>query len=351
VRPLLEPASIRSILAVKLSSLGDIVHVTPCLRALRKRFPQARIVMAVDRPFAGVVRCNPHLDGLLEADPEARGAAGKILQTRRALTQLPDRRFDLAIDFQGRPRSALWVYLSRAGIQAGNGNWRPGWQLTMQPDLGRHAVRRCATVLQELGVPVDDLEPEVVVSPLADARAGQRLAEVAVEPAGFVLFNPFSRWPSKEWPLACWIELVQRIRGELGLQPVIVGGPEEMQRAERLMAELPPGSAVSLVGRLRLDEALAVYRRARLMVTGDSGPMHLAAALGTPVVALFGPTWPESTGPWGDGHRVIQAHRPASPHAYRTDPQGEYIGAIAVETVFQVVVGKLLETASLRRAA
>jgi len=351
VPSLLEPASIRSILAVKLSSLGDIVHVTPCLRALRQRFPQARIVMAVDRPFADVVRRNPHLDGLLEANPQARGAVGKMLQTHRALMQQPYRRFDLAIDFQGRPRSAVWVYWSRARLQAGIGNWRPGWQQTMQPDLSQHAVCRCAGVLQALGVPVADLEPEVVVSPLADVRAGQRLTELEVEQSGFVLLNPFSRWPAKEWPAACWIELIQRIRRELGVQPVVVGGPEEVQRAERLIAELPPGSAVSLVGRLRLDEAIAVYRRARLMVTGDSGPMHIAAALGTPVIALFGPTWPESTGPWGVGHRVIQARRPASPHTYRTEPQGAYIGAIAVETVFRALVEKLLATASLRRAA
>ena len=95
------------------------------------------------------------------------------------------------------------------------------------------------------------------------------------------------------------------------------------------------------MGGLPLEESLALFARARLMVTGDTGPMHCAAALGVPVVALFGPTWPEHTGPWGPGHRVVQASRPPTHHAFRTDVEGRYIRAIDVTLVHRAVLDAL----------
>jgi ADP-heptose:LPS heptosyltransferase len=118
---------------------------------------------------------------------------------------------------------------------------------------------------------------------------------------------------------------------------VITGGPGEEEQARALMQGLYPGVAVSLVGKLTLEQALCLYRRGILMVTGDSGPMHAAAALGTRVVALFGPTLPERTGPWGDKHIVIQELRPPSHHTYRSDHNKVYMRAISVEQVYRAV--------------
>src|SRR5262245_13940292 len=133
----LDPAAVRSILAVKLSSLGDVVHVTPCLRALRRQFPHARLALAVDAAHAPVVRHNPHRDEII-SPPGRPGRWRRLLAIRRALA---GRAFDLAIDFQGTGRSALWVYLSRASVKAGRGGCRPGWDVPVRPDLARHAVR------------------------------------------------------------------------------------------------------------------------------------------------------------------------------------------------------------------
>jgi len=339
----LEPERVRHILVVKLSSLGDIVHVTPCLRALRQRFPQARVLMAVDRCFADVVRHNPHIDGLIESDPHCSGWLRRPLHTRRSLSQLSGPRFDLAIDFQGVRRSALFVYLSHARFQAGRGGLRPGWDVVVHPRTGQHAVTVCADIARALNVPIHDLAPEVFLSPQADAILCKLLTSVDLPGDGFLLINPFSRWRSKEWPLDRYAQLIRRITHDWGLPVVLTGSHERTRQAEHLLDLIRSHRVVSLVGRLSLAQALCLYRHAGVMVTGDSGPMHIAAALGTRLIALFGPTLPECTGPWGPGHRIIQKRKPPTHHTYLKDLTNEYIGSIDVASVYQAVAETLTE--------
>ena len=341
-------------LVVKLSSMGDIVHVTPCLRALRRAFPTASIAMAVERRFAPLVRQSPHLDELIEVDP-GQGRWAAWLEPWRHLAGRRRPRFDLAIDFQGTRRSAAWVYASGARVRAGRRRgagreWRPGWHRVVSPTAGRHAVRVCADVAASVGVPVVELDPELHAAPGADERLGARLAAAGVPPSGFVLVNPFTRWPSKSWPIDRYRALLTTLSGDVRVPIVVHAGPGEESGLEALAdIAAPRGRAATIISALPLDEALALFRRARLMVTGDTGPMHCAAALGTPVVALFGPTWPECTGPWGAGHRVIQSSRPPTPDTYRTDDRGLHIRAIDVPTVHRAILDALQDPAGSPR--
>jgi len=326
-------AALERVLVVKLSSLGDIVHVTPCLRALRRSCPRARITMVVERRFAALVENDPSLDERIAIDHAPRAVWRQLADAARALRARRAPRFDLAIDFQGLLRSAAWVYASAARIKVGRGGRRPGWDAVVAPCAGRHAVEICADVAAALGVRVDDLEPRLFVDQAADRRLAAQLAALGLPGSGFLLVNPFSRWASKTWPVERWAELVRRARREVGLPILLTGGPGEEADAARLVAAIGPPAPASFVGNLALDEALCLYRRGTLMVTGDTGPMHAAAALGTRVVALFGPTLPESTGPCGAGHVVVQAARPTHAHAYREDAYGRLIGAIDVDMV------------------
>ena len=321
------------ILVVRLSSLGDIVHATPCLRALRGRFPSAEIFVAVERRFADLLRASPWVDGLIEAKTKtpSGGIATGFLEGRAALSHRQP--FDLAIDLQGLSRSAGWVYASGARIRAGRGRFRPRWQLASSSDLHRHAIEVCAVVLRDLGIPVDDLRPELTTSAEADRVLHRRLVGLGIEPAEYVVANPFSRWASKAWPAERWAALITWIRSETGRIVVVSGGPGEEAQARSLSERLSAGSAVFLAGCLPLAEALCLYRRAVLVVSGDTGPMHAAAALGTRVVALFGPTLPERTGPYGEEHAVLQALRPPEHHAYRRDPESRFMRALDLETV------------------
>ncbi|MCW5978434.1 MAG: glycosyltransferase family 9 protein [Bryobacteraceae bacterium] len=340
---MLDPASVRRVLAVKLSSMGDVVHATPCLKAIRRRFPRAEILMAVEKRFAAVVRNNPHVDSLIEAPVRDARALSLLRTYARLRLDFMRRRIDLAIDFQGNRKSAVWIYACGARVKAGRGDNRPGWQHAVLPDLNQHAVRVCVAVAAAAGIPVDDPDPEVFVSPEDDDALRAILQSAGVPAEGFVAINPFAAWKSKRWPLERYARLMERIRKEADVPMIVTGGPGEEQQAAELMRMLAPGTATDLTGRLTLDEALCLYRRSRLMVTGDSGPMHVAAALGTPVVALFGPTQPERTGPWGAGHVVIQKMRPLSHHAYRDDPEGAHIRAIGVDDAWEAVFSTLAQ--------
>lgn len=336
-------AAPRRILVVKLSSLGDVVTATASLRALRRAFPAADLRVAVEGRFRAVVEACPEADGVVEAASRSRLTPGHLRDIGRAIGV--ERRvrgdFDLALDLQGTRRSAAWVYLSRAAIKAGRGALRPGWRTAFVPDLSQHAVRVCAALCAGIGVPAGDLEPRLSTRPEHEAALDAILDCALLPRAGFVVLNPFGPWASKSWAEDRAVELARRVAGATGVAVVLGGGEGERGPADRVARASAPGDAVSLAGRLSLPEAFCLWRRARLVVSCDSGPMHAAAALGTPVVALFGPTHPERTGPRGPGHVVVQASRPADHHAFRRDPQRVHMGALDVDRVADAVLAAL----------
>lgn len=347
-RPL-DLGAVRALLVVKLSSLGDVVHATPVLRALRAGLPRARIALAVDRDYAALVARNPAIDDIVAAVP----GEGRIGRWREPRLALAGRRFDFALDLQGSLRSARWMAAARAGIKAGRAApgtgraWRLGWNLVVRPDPARHAIEVCAMIAEAIGVAVPDLAPEIRLDPAADAALAERLAREGLPERGFLLLNPFAAWPSKAWPAERWAALAGRLAPALPTPMVISGGPAERE-AGAALARLAGHGVRSLAGSLPLEQSLCLFARAAAMVTGDSGPMHAAAALGTPVVALFGPTWPDCTGPWGDGHRVIQALRPPAHGTFRQDPDGRHIRAIEVAAVERAVLDLWAGLASAR---
>ncbi len=340
-------ATPRRILAVKLSSFGDLVHVTPCLRALRIAFPEADIRVAVERRWADVLRALPYVDGVIEASARTRLGPSYLREVRRALAASPGR-FDVAIDFQGTRRSALWVYASGARVMTGRGWPRPLWLHALRPDLARHAVEVCADVCRTVA-PVADLAPELRTLPADEACVARVLDEAGAPRSGFVLLNPFSRWDAKGLDVATAAALAVRVARLAGDRVVVSGGPDDVARAGALVRLAGDAHAVPVAGALTLAQALCLFRRARLMVTCDSGPMHAAAALGTPVVALFGPTHPERTGPWGAGHVVVQALRPLEHHAYRTDHARRHMSALTVDAMVDAVATALARTDDRRR--
>lgn len=313
------------ILVVKLSSFGDVVRSTPCLRALHRAWPEARISVAVDAALAPLLAHDPHVHERLTNE------GGGIMAAWRSSRHLPP--FDLALDLQGTRRSAVWMYRCKAWIRAGRGRYRPGWTFAVPADLQINDVQDQALILARLGIVVDDLNPRLYTDPEADARVEARLLSEGMPARDFLVINAFSRWQSKTWPLDRYAEVIRWFHSQYQQRVIITGSADEKEYAEQLLAMVLPSSAVSMAGVTDLPEALALYQRAALMVTGDSGPMHAAAALGTRVIALFGPTWPERSAPWGDGHTVLQLRRPDRHHAYRDRMNQDCIKAIDVDTV------------------
>ncbi|MCB1740779.1 MAG: glycosyltransferase family 9 protein [Gammaproteobacteria bacterium] len=339
-------SEVTRVLVVKLSSFGDVVHATGSLAALKDALPTVHLSVAVDAAYVSLLEPLPFVDEVIAGD----AGTTRWSHRREAGIHLAGRRFDLAIDLQGSLRSARWMNACRCRYRIGRaapGSWRAfrmHWTRVLRPDPDRHAVLVCAEVLRAIGVPVLDPSP-LLRCRVDDERAVSSLLQTeGIAQQGFLIVNPFSRWRSKVWPAERYQRLLAGLSKRHRMDIVITGGADEAASGRALASALADPRVKSLAGRLSLGEALCLYRRARLMLTGDSGPMHAAAALGTPVIALFGPTWPECVGPWGDGHRVIQRARPPRRDTYRRDPSAGHISAIPVDEV-----GDALEDALDRR--
>jgi heptosyltransferase-1 len=303
------------ILLIKLSSLGDVIHALPTLEAVRSLYPKGHITWLVENTFAPVLAGHPALDEVWPV-PRPRLGSVRFLHNINEMIQVAHRLreepFDLVIDLQGLLKSAFWVALARGERKLGYDRTREFSYLALTErltpfDPEAHAVRRYLNVARHLGAAATPprfrfgLDLPEDVSHLVP-ETGQPLA----------VLHPGARWPTKLWPEASWARLAAWLASDKGFQVVITGSPGDLDLTAEIVsqAEVP---LLNLAGRTSLAALAALLQKARLAVTTDTGPMHLAAALGTPVVALFGPTAPWRTGPFGAGNEVVQLGLPCSP--------------------------------------
>ncbi len=305
-------ADYRRILFIKPSSLGDIVHAMPTLAALRQLFPQARMTWLVKKQWAGLVE---RIDGVDAVWPLAPGVLGWVSQ----VPKLRRERFDVAVDLQGLFRSAAMGWMSGAPEQIGFSNGREGspWfysRTVSVPNPDLHAVDRYLLVADSLGwksVGQPDFRFRIM---RADHDAVGRLLERhgLMRGTTWVAMNVSARWPTKRWPAASFAAVADQIQRDGLGRVVLIGGLNERADAaevQRLMQE----RVVDLTGETSIGQLPALLSQAAVLVTNDSGPMHIAAAVNTPVVALFGPTSAARTGPYGAGHRVLTTDVPCRP--------------------------------------
>jgi lipopolysaccharide heptosyltransferase I len=311
---------LRRILLIKPSALGDVVHALPVAATLQRRYPNIRLDWLVEEEVADIVRGHPAISDVVVSGRRrwlrqfrgARQIAPALGEVARFVAVLRRRRYDAVLDLQGLFKSALYVMATSAPIRVGFAEGREGspWVLThriVAPPQPVHAVDRYLALAAAVGATEPVREFEIALTPQARA-----LAESMLEGCGRprVILHPSARWRTKLWEVERWRELAASLLAE-GVGVLITGGHEDGTMAAQICAGLVP-APLSLVGRLSLKELAAVLDGADLMVTVDSGPMHMAAAMGTPVVGLFGPTDPRRTGPLGVG-TVIQRPLPCSP--------------------------------------
>ncbi len=304
------------ILLVKLSSMGDVLHALPTLEALRLAFPQGHLTWLVESPYAPLLAGHPALD---EVWPVPRVRLGQklrrpeLMEMGRLIRRVRSQRFDLVIDLQGLLKSALWVALAHSPRKVGYRGTREGSYLVLTErvppyDLNAHAVWRYLNLAYYLGAP--HILPRFRLGLDASAHLGQFISDTS--PRQEVVLHPGARWSSKLWPAAEWARLADWLSQDCVLQVILTGSPADRQLADQITA-LTRGRVVNLAGRTTLDELAGIMKRASLAVTTDTGPMHLAAALGTRVVAIFGPTAPWRTGPFGAGHEIVRLGLSCSP--------------------------------------
>jgi len=298
----------RRIVMIKPSALGDIVHSLPVLTALRQRFPQAHLAWAVNRVYEPLLRDHPHLDALVLFDrgQSRDGYLAGILGFTGYLRKLQRQRFDLAIDLQGLLRTGVMAFATRARARIGLASAREGapWFYTHRVDdrqEGLHAVDRYWLVAEALGAAFGDKQ---FILPI-DAQARQWARELLHDhPRPWLAVGVGARWITKRWPPQHFAALTQRALDKFGGTAVFVGTPDEAALAREAAARLS-GHVIDVAGRTDLRQLVALLAEADLMIANDTGPLHVAVALGRPVVAPYTCTQVVRTGPYGQvGHGV-----------------------------------------------
>ncbi len=361
-----------NILLVKLSAIGDVIHTLPALAALRRCYPDADITWVVEEAAADLLSGHPDLNRIIVSRRKAwlkdlrRGRIAAPLREMQAfLRELRGRPYDLVIDFHGLFKSAFIVLLSGGKRKLGYDSLQEGSGLfyneKIPEEMGKHAVDRYLDFVRYLSGDGKDegktAHPEAVpeftivigeeerrrVAALLQGQAetlnvADKLGEGTIsggrgkKKGCFVAVNPVAFWETKLWEDKKFADLCDRIRQELGIGVILTGG--EAGPLDRIRA-LMKTEAVNLGGKTTLRELAFLYSEAALVITTDSGPMHLAAAMGTPVVALFGPTDPARTGPYGPGHRVIRSGLDCIPCFRKQCETKRCMREISVEEVFK----------------
>ncbi|MDH4079712.1 MAG: lipopolysaccharide heptosyltransferase II [Nitrospira sp.] len=327
------------ILLIKPSSLGDIVHTLPVVSAIKAQWPGSHITWLVKRQWADLVERVEGVDRVWPVDPTVWSwvKQGQALRAEG---------FDLAIDLQGLFRSAVLARLSGAPMRIGFANGREGspWFYThrvpvLNPDV--HAVDRYLLVAAALGIVVPK-RPRFAFRILdEDLAVVRRLFErnnFSID-RPWVAINVGARWPTKRWPLTSF-SAVADLLYETHRDPVVlIGSSDDRPSVERLR-DLMKRPCIDLSGQVPLRCLPALLSKAAVMITNDSGPMHIAAACGIPVVALFGPTSATRTGPYGTSHHVLTGRVSCSPCFSRVchhDPEMECLKRITPAHVTDVV--------------
>jgi heptosyltransferase-1 len=296
-----------NILLIKLSSLGDVLHAVPALWAIRSRFPHARITWLVDARYESILRGHAALDDLITATSPAFTDRLPFEHIVRAACQyavtrkLRDRQFDLVVDLQGLFRSGLIAAATGCPVRVGFAYAREGAQIfytrLVEGSLSRHAVRRYLDVAQSLGAADEPIRFEIPRDPEATAVAERMCREAGIDPQRpYALIAPESSSRSKNWTAAGFAAVSNALWARWRLPTVLTGAAKNLTTCESI-AERSEGPAAILTGQ-PLSITTAMIAHSRLVIANDSGLLHLAVALGRPLVGVFGPTDPAHTGPW-----------------------------------------------------
>ncbi len=324
-----------NILVIKQTSLGDVLHSTGHVRAIKRQYPDSRLVLLTADTSVDIYRANPWVDEIVQfqryrvkADWWRRPlwTIGHIVDTARQVRRY---RYDIAIDLQGRWKSVLFLYLVAARRKLVKGRWPflDGFR-----DRSLHALEEMDRVLERAGIDASDTGMEFAVDDHARGAARGRLVD-AGGGGDYVVISPFTRWPSKNWSLTRYRELLEALPA--GVDRVLTGAASDREQVATLEGA-GDGRVVNLCGRLDLQEFAALVGGARAMISGDSFAMHLAVACQTPVVALFGPTDETRVGPVGPLSRVLRGDDGCS-RCYRRDCPRRCIDAITPAQVISAL--------------
>jgi lipopolysaccharide heptosyltransferase I len=338
------------ILIVRLSALGDIVHALPVLAAIKKAKPDAQVDWLVEDNYQAIlalaVGINSRVVVRAKTGRETRGAiafrGGRGYL--RAVRYLRAQRYDVALDLQGLLKSAVWARVSGARRVIGFDRAHLREELaasfyseSVVPDGSGHVMRKNLSILSALQIA--PLTPELRLQPIATPEMVKAI-QAAGGSNGYIVINPGAAWPNKCWPPDRFGVVANALRDRTGLHSLVTWGPQERALAEAVSQA--SGGAATPAPPTSVSDLAALMQSAALAISGDTGPLHIAAAVGTPIVGLFGPTRPERNGPWEPRDEVISRSETCVCHHKRQCLRGApCINEIAVDEVIAAAERRL----------
>jgi lipopolysaccharide heptosyltransferase I len=303
------------ILILKPSSLGDVVQALPVLRLLKLHWPQSEIFWWIDSGFAPLLEGDPDLTGVVRFERRRWASPINWPEMFRSIRWMRQQNFDLVIDLQCLLRSGIFAWLAKGKLLVGLDEIREGARgfydmVVPRASYHTHAVDWYLATLKALNVPVHENFDWL---PKRSDVADEIKLKWQTDSARWIVLQPGARWLNKRWPVEYFAELVRGLAASHSdIRFAVLGGNADREMGAAI-AQASPERCLDLTGKLSLLEMVEWIRLSELMVSNDTGPMHVAAALRKPLVAIFGPTEPRRTGPYGQLKNAIQLNLPCVP--------------------------------------
>ena len=347
---------IEHILIIKPSSLGDVLHAFPAVSLVADFYPDASIDWLINKSFAPLLEFHPDVDDVIIFPRKELGNPRHFFQSFFKLVQrLREKKYDLIIDLQGLMRSAVFAKIAKSSRVVGFASPREKMAAHFYmdkidiPESAVHAVERNLHLVSKmLDIDYRERAPEMKVIEEQRSSMISKLKNKGIEEQSPCIgIAPVARWESKSWPPAFFSEVINRIHTKIPeCKFILTGVPEDRTAAEEILRLVDNDSTVSMTGETSIAELVELLRHFRLLISNDSGPMHIACALQTPVFGVFGATDPAKTGPFGTIHHIFQADVECAKCFKRECPEGTYKchSAIDVDAFADAVIAEIKET-------
>lgn len=332
----LQLSEIKRILVIKPKPLGDVLMATPVVRSLRRHFPQARLVFLAEPPYTELLKWNPHVDEVISFDRERTGG---VAGNWRFFSGLRARRFDLVMDLWCTSRTVGWVWATGARVRVGFNHRMRRWaynvrvhsHATYAGDINLDCVRA-------LGLEETDAKPELFLVSEELTFASEFLKKNGDDgKTRWVMVAPGAGWPSKRWPASFFASLVDQLGKQGDVRVAVLCGPQDEEVVHQMVNQLH--SKPVIVRDTTLRQSASLVQRMRCYIGNDSGPMHLAVALGVPTITMLGPNNSDFISPVGP-HQVLRHSVSCSPCNLQVCPLSHHLcmEGISVDTVLQSVL-------------
>jgi len=324
-------------LVVRLSSMGDVIHTLPAVHALRRAYPDARIDWLIDTRWAPLLDGNRDVTEVITFNRRAWSEVIAVIKRLRAT------RYTCALDFQSLYKSAFLAYASaaprRVGFEASYARERLAAKLYTEhvTPHGQHKVAHNLSLVESIGAPIDDVQFPLVLNRDAVIHVDRELVNRGLRE--FFVLSPGGGWKSKCWPAERYGALYRELFKRYEWKGVVAFGPGEEEIANVLRRAAGPPEPALIP--LDIPHLIALLRRARFLVAGDTGPLHLAVAIGTPVIALYGPTDPARNGPYSTTDVILRNAKPDETTYRRGKDYSRSMLAISVEEVMNAIERRL----------